>query len=264
MYILRTNNIADLPAITSGIGASPATAASAASTRISVPVLVSAMTDAQGNYTLEGNIPVNAQFILVVKVGKFRRAVQTTLPDDRGAARRRPSAAAVARRTSRACRATRTDGLAVNIPKVAVSTGSIDAMECVFQKMGIANSEFTPSVGHGSHPPLPCERRLAGRGGEACSACGTGTGMTDQTLPHDELRRPGSREPHEYAERHLGPQALRVARRCLSNYDMVVFDCEGGGWDSGGTEGTTLRRANPQLREPRRPHLRQPSLASAG
>ena len=32
----------------------------------------------------------------------------------------------------------RSDGLGVNLPRVAVSTGRIDAMECVFEKLGLA------------------------------------------------------------------------------------------------------------------------------
>ena len=34
------------------------------------------------------------------------------------------------------------DGVGVHIPRMAVTTGAIDAMECVFYKMGLAQGEF--------------------------------------------------------------------------------------------------------------------------
>ena len=99
-------------------------------------MLAGAITDAAGNYTIEGNVPVGVEFLLVVKAGKFRRAVSHTLPPRPPARPRRCRTRCPT--TRRGWRAAASDGLAVNFPKIAVSTGRIDAMECVFEKMGIA------------------------------------------------------------------------------------------------------------------------------
>ena len=236
VYILRTNNIADLPAITSGIGASPATACERCVDQDLGPVLVSAMTDARGFYTLEGNIPVNTQFILVVKVGKFRRAVQHTLPASAACTTTTISAAVPANLTRLPRNST--DGLAVNIPKVAVSTGTIDAMECVFQKMGIANSEFTRPSGTGRIHLYRANGAWPDAAAMACSACGTGNGSTDQTCRTTNCG--GSANSNRTNTLNsISDLRLYESPGVLSNYDMGVFDCEGSGWDSGGTEGST-------------------------
>jgi hypothetical protein len=81
VYILRTNVEADLPAIPFGIpsGASGESCDRCEDQDLGA-VLVGAMTDANGNFVLEGNIPVGQEFLLVVKAGKFRRAQRYTVP----------------------------------------------------------------------------------------------------------------------------------------------------------------------------------------
>ena len=102
-----------------------------------------------------------------------------------------------------------TDGLAVNIPRIAVTTGQIDAMECVLEKMGLAHAEFANPGGARARPPLP---RRADDG----DAARDGARIDDMTPHADAL----------YGD---------LPARCLG-YDLVVADCEGRDWDENFTE----------------------------
>jgi hypothetical protein len=204
VYILRGESADVLPAITSGIPAG-GTSCDRCEDQDLGPVLVGGVTDANGNYTLEGNIPVDRDFILVVKAGKFRRAVTQRLAA--GAACTTTSLpSALPANPTRLPRST-SDGLAVNLPHVAVTTGRIDAMECVLSKMGISNGEFSNPGNDGSASP----RIHLYRGGpNTGSPPGAGARINDST-PHDS--------------------ALYTDATRLQSYDMVVADCEGGDWD---------------------------------
>jgi hypothetical protein len=202
VYILRTNNPADLPAIGTGIpSGSNGESCDRCDAQDLGPVLASATTNATGNYVLEGNVPVGQEFLLVVKVGKFRRAQRYTLAANR-ACLNTNLPTAVATNPTRLPR-TQSDGLAVNIPRIAVSTGPIDAMECVFEKMGIASSEF------GNWSAGATTRIHLYRGGSSGSP--SGARINDST-PHDA--------------------ALYGDNARVRLYDMIVADCEGGSWDS--------------------------------
>jgi hypothetical protein len=107
-------------------------------------VLAHGVTDFKGEFTLSGRIPVGTAFHLVIKVGKWRRVVEVA------------SGVAVACETrslsleSTRLAATTEDGLAgTHLPKIAVSTGAVDAMECVLRGMGFAESEFSVPSGKG-------------------------------------------------------------------------------------------------------------------
>jgi hypothetical protein len=209
VYILRGDTADTLPAMPTGIP-DGGTSCDRCEDQDLGPVLVGAVTDAAGNYTLEGNVPIDRDFILVVKAGKFRRAstyhlaataacqttnLPTTLPDNPTRLPRNES-----------------DGLAAHLPHVAVSTGQIDAMECVFEKLGISHAEFGNPGSDGSATP----RIHLYRGGPN-SGSPPGSGMRiDDATPHNT--------------------ALYTDLARLESYDMVVADCEGGTWDSGFTE----------------------------
>src|SRR5690606_20484651 len=86
------------------------------------PVLAGAITDFRGEFTLEGNIPVDAPFNVVVKAGRWRRVVQVPAgvtsdcqtADVGNAYTRLP--------------AHKTDGLAgTHMPLIAIATGAYDA-----------------------------------------------------------------------------------------------------------------------------------------
>jgi hypothetical protein len=92
------------------------------------------------------------------------------------------------------------DGLAVNMPRIAISTGRIDAMECVFEKMGIGAAEFGNFGADG--------RVHLYRGNGPAAPEGA---VIDVATP---------------AEADLYGSLAR-----LESYDLIVSDCEGGGWD---------------------------------
>jgi hypothetical protein len=193
------------------------------------------MTDAQGNYTLQGNIPVNTQIILVVKVGKFRRAVQTTLPASAACTTTTISAALPGNLTRLPRSTAASEGLALNIPKVAVSTGQVDAMECVLQKMGIANSMFTRPSGTGRIHLYRANGAYPDQATLDCLACGTGGGATS-TSCRTTYCGGGNNSFRTAWQDAVADQRLFENSGRMPEYDLVVFDCEGGGWDSGFTQ----------------------------
>ncbi len=190
VYILRTNDPTELPDIESGIPEG-GTNCDRCDEQDLGPVLSSDTTNALGEFTLEGNIPIGEEFLLVVKIGKFRRAVTMTLDEDAACA-----TTAVDTADTRLPRSS-TDGIGANLPKIAISTGQIDAMECVFYKMGIEEAEFAEPGAEGDDP---ARVHMYQANGAVMS-----TGSTDHTELHSDLDR-------------------------LFIYDMVVFDCEGPGY----------------------------------
>jgi hypothetical protein len=203
VYILRNDAAAELPAMPPGLP-SGGTSCDRCEDQDLGPVLVGAVTDANGNYVLEGNVPVGQEFLLVVKAGKFRRVIAQTLL---------PAAACTTTTLSDALPANPTrlprsmdDGLAVNLPRIAVSTGQIDAMECVFSKMGIATAEFGNP---GASGDAAARIHLYRGGTSSVNAAGA---SIDVDTPYDS--------------------ALYTDLARLESYDMVVSDCEGQTWDA--------------------------------
>jgi hypothetical protein len=203
VYIVRSNDAGVLPAISSGIPTG-GMSCDRCEDRDLGPVLVGTVTDAHGEWELEQDIPVGVDFLLVVQAGKFRRAIEVSLPQD-SACQTTTLPATLPDNPTRLPRAM-DDGLAVNIPRIAISTGQIDAIECVFEKMGIAHDEFGNPGTDGS----ASERVHLYRGGSSGSPAGA---RIDGDTPHDT-------ELYGELER-------------LQSYDMIVADCEGGSWDSG-------------------------------
>lgn len=222
VYILRSADETQLPPISTGLPPGGMSCDRCDQQDLG-PVLVGALTDAKGNFTLEGNVPVGAEFLLVVKAGKFRRATKLTLPAT-GACTDNMLPTTLPENPARLPRSM-TDGLAVNLPHIAVSTGEIDAMECVLVKMGI--SEMT-EFGNGSAPTSGSPRVHLYRGGTNTRNTPIGTGAyIDEMTPNES--------------------ALYSDLTRLETYDMVIADCEGGGgWDGDfeqrDADGATLRQ----------------------
>ncbi len=85
-----------------------------------------------------------------------------------------------------------------DIPMIAIVTGSVDAAECVLHDMGIANTEFTDDNG------------TVNLGG------------------HIHLYRGGGNPGAEINSATPTESALTGNPTTLSNYDMVMFPCQGG------------------------------------
>ncbi len=205
VYILQ-NNVDTLPEIPVGIPSGGTACDRCEDQEAQLgDVLFGAITDATGAFTIEKYIPVGQEFTLVVKAGKFRRAVKLTVPEA-SACTDVALPTALPDNPTRLPRAT-TDGLFVHIPRIAVSTGQIDAMECVFSKMGIADTEFGDPGADGSAAP----RVHLYRGGDEEAPAGASIGPD---TPHG--------------------LALFGALDRLQQYDMVIADCEGPSADNPG------------------------------
>ena len=100
--------------------------------------VASALTDSSGNFTMQ-DVPVGTNIPVVIQTGKWRR--QITLP------------------TVKACQdnvfsGTDTFRLPKNqseghLPKIAMTRGKADSLECLMRRIGISDSEFTNPDGNG-------------------------------------------------------------------------------------------------------------------
>jgi hypothetical protein len=100
--------------------------------------IASALTDASGHFVME-NVPVGEHIPLVIQVGDWRREFDIGTV---AACQDNPVAEQTLRLPSR-----RSEG---DMPRMAVATGSADALECLVRKLGIDESEFTDEQGGGS------------------------------------------------------------------------------------------------------------------
>jgi hypothetical protein len=100
--------------------------------------LVQTTTAFDGTFTLTdvpSNVPPGAEIPVVIQLGRWRRQFSFNVP---------------------ACQTTQVGNLVMphnhtegDIPLTAISTGSVDAIECVLLKMGVDQAEFTNSLGTG-------------------------------------------------------------------------------------------------------------------
>lgn len=147
----------------------------------SAPVGATSYTNSavDGSFTLK-NIPVNSDYTIVIQSGKWRRqfAQHVDAGPIAGLALHMPS-----------------DHTQGDIPMIAISTGSVDGLECVLRDMGIADTEFTDdqgTVNAGGHI------HLYNGGGSYIGA----TSANEAALTEDATK--------------------------LDSYDVAMFPCNGG------------------------------------
>lgn len=162
--------------------------------------ITTATTDTMGRFTL-ANVPSGDNIPIVVQAGKWRR--QLTIPhiDD-------CSATSVDPTTTRLPR-TQAEG---NIPLIALTTGGLDALECLLRKLGIADSEFSLPTGNGR------VHLYAGTGGSDRYQASIAGGAA---LPN--------------------ATTLWGTLDSLKKYDVVTLSCEGQQYP--GTKSTAARQA---------------------
>lgn len=188
------------------------------------PVLAGAVTDHEGRFTLEGYIPVDREFLLVAKTGKWRSVAR--VPAGVTSACGEVDLANTYSRLP----GKKSDGEpGSHLPKIAVSTGRIDAMECVLLKMGIDLSEFTSVDGDGRVHLYrsPYENSTATGGGKLCNTAL----INDGTCPGSDI----SVDSKQLTD-------ANTANGDLFDYDLVLWDCEAATVERGEAERLRVKR----------------------
>jgi hypothetical protein len=147
--------------------------------------LVKTVTGVDGKFKLD-NMPLDTNVPVVIQVGKWRRQIKVTTS--------RCVDTPVAVGLTRLPR-NKTEG---DIPKMALTTGGADALQCLLRKIGIDDSEFTNPTGTGRI------NLFAGSGGSSTYTAALG----GATMP---------------AVTTLWNSAAE-----LRKYDVVLLSCEGG------------------------------------
>ncbi|HYO93795.1 MAG TPA: carboxypeptidase-like regulatory domain-containing protein [Polyangiaceae bacterium] len=100
--------------------------------------ITATITDTQGRFRLE-RVPTGANVPLVIQVGQWRRVI--TSPNVTSCVD-----TPITNKDLTRLPRTQAEG---HIPRIAVSTGGSDALECLLRRIGIADSEFTTDAGNG-------------------------------------------------------------------------------------------------------------------
>jgi hypothetical protein len=150
-----------------------------------VAPLASALTDTQGRFTLTLEpVPSTTNVPVVMQIGKWRR--QIMIPTLQTCTNN-----ALTDKNQTRLPRTKAEG---NIPRIAVTTGGADALECLLRRIGIADSEFTNDAGAGR-----VHLYAGGKGTNSFQAGGNFAAAT----------------------------TLWSNRTKLANYDVLVLSCEG-------------------------------------
>jgi hypothetical protein len=163
------------------------------SAQVSGQPIAAALTDATGAFHLTG-VPSGTNIPLVMQVGKWRR--QVTIPTVTSCVDNKLTDVNLTRLPR-----TQSEG---HMPKIAVTTGGSDAIECFLREMGIADSEFTTDAGSG--------RVNLYVGGDGP---GNGQGTASFSAALGGATFPDAKTLWSNADKLLG-------------YDILMHSCEGG------------------------------------
>lgn len=245
VYIPATPNA--IPAIADGVTPNdPASCGRCADEKFTtgtVSVLASAVTNYAGEFTLEGQLPLGVTFNLVIKSGKWRRVVQIAanrVSDCNTVELTEAETTLNARNTPVGA-----EQAGTHLPLFAVSTGQVDAMECVLRGLGIDQSEFTLPSANGR------VRMYRANGAMMPGAVCTGTtNWSNQNRPCSDSRsRTFDHDDNDNtadmtitvpnwgcwndggAPRNgcawVNPASnIYASESAINAHDMVVFDCE--------------------------------------
>lgn len=156
------------------------------SCEISGEPIVSALTDASGHFVLE-NVPVGPDIPVVIQVGDWRREINIGNVE--------PCVDTPVMDGTLTLPKNQSEG---DLPRIAVATGRLDALECLVRKLGVSESEFTNERGGGRVQLF--------------------TGMDGTDRYADRLNDGESFAPAE---------ALWDDVEVLEQYDIVLLSCEG-------------------------------------
>jgi len=166
--------------------------------------LVTTVTDEKGAFKLN-DVPVGTSIPLIIQTGKWRRQVTIS------------TAACVdtviAKDLTRLPK-NKTEG---DIPKIAISTGGFDSLECFVRKVGIADAEFTNPTGTGrvnlyqGMPPVTTSLPGGGKIPASTGAYSTGVTFPNSTTLWNDVT-------------------------VLKKYDVVLLACEGAEYGDPATE----------------------------
>ena len=153
-----------------------------------------ALTDVNGRFTLD-KVPAGPAIPLVIQVGKWRRQVTVNIANK---CADNPIPGSDLTHLPR----NRMEG---DIPKIAVTTGGSDALECLLRRIGIADSEFTNESGMGRvHMYVGGEvgTDANGQGADQFNAALGGQTFTHATTLWNDVTK-------------------------MQRYDMLMLSCEG-------------------------------------
>ena len=157
--------------------------------------LISTKTDSAGHFTLR-NVPVAAGVPVVIQIGKWRKQLRLRAPLNACAEN---TMAVSDARLPTAPTDLGASGSSVELPRIALSTGAADALECLLRKIGIADSAFAATASPGA-VQLFADLTTNGKGA---------TTLADGGVFADSTSLWGSYD-------------------ALSAYDAVLLSCEGG------------------------------------
>jgi hypothetical protein len=149
--------------------------------------ITAALTDANGEFKLE-NVPTGSNIPIVVQVGKWRR--QTTIAS--------VTSCQDNKQPDRSLRLPK-NASEGDIPKIAISTGGADTLECLLRRIGLDPAEYVPGDSDA---------------GRIHIFHGTSRG-NNEPAPNTSPAAPES------------AQALWNSTDKLNDYDIVMLSCEG-------------------------------------